>query len=498
MKKNIIILPLNILSIFLSFLSLFHFSSAYATEISPGVLSSAGKTEFASEVNSLLRRSCLKKENTGLYIVSLNRDETLFTLNSDKLFIPASNVKLITSAAALKYFGTDFRFMTTLYTDSAKKGGAINGNMYLKGFGDPFLVSEEIWLMVKDLKNLGIKKITGDLIIDSSYFDKQRTGNGWGEKLGAQAYNAKIEAASLNFNTVTVYVSPAEKIGNLPIVMVDPDTDYIKIDNSAVTVKPGRRNKLIINRVPGEGFDTVTVKGKIASTMKQQKFFLNVSRPTLFTAKVFRKFLEDMGIEVTGKTRQGKVPDSALILVEHQSKPLPLIVRGLNKYSNNFTAEQILKTLGAVAEGPPGTFRKGLNQIRNYLEGIGILKGTYVLEDGSGLSRLNRLSPRQIVTVLKDVYADFKIRPEYLASLSIMGVDGSVKNRLKNEKKLHYKIRVKTGTLNGVNSLSGYASGKNGEVFAFSMLMNFKNGCSSQKARDFQDSLIKAMAAWRR
>jgi len=449
--------------------------------------------KFISKVQTLVDRSCMDKKNMGLRIESLNDDTTLFTLNENKPFIPASNVKLVTTAASLKILGPDYQFLTRLYADGTTDGGVVNGNIYLKGSGDPFFVSEEMWIMIRDLKNRGIHKITGDLVVDDSFFDGRRIEDGVMGDPGPQAYNARVGATSLNFNTVTVYVSPARKPGKSPRVVVDPKSPYIRIDNAAVTVRPGRKRRLIVNRAPGEGFDTITVKGKISSTAGRERFFLNVSDPPAYTAGVFRSFLKDMGVRLEGKTRYGTTPDTARVLLTHRSKRLSFIVRGLNKFSNNFIAEQLLKSLGATEEGVPGTFGKGLRSLSRYLRGLGILPGSYVLEDGSGLSRNNRLSPRQIVRVLKAVYRDFKIRPEFLASLSIMGVDGTVQERLADQPRVRYKTRVKTGTLDGVSSLSGYVSTINKQDRVFSLLMNYKRGCSARQVLDLQDAIVKIM-----
>ena len=469
-----------------------------ALEEAPAAPPAETQNKFTSRVQGILDHTCLKKENIGLQIVSLDQNDTLFALNDGDLFSPASNVKLITTAAALKFLGPDYRFNTTLYTDGRRKGNTLEGHLYLKGGGDPFLVSEEVWLMAKDLKNLGIRRVTGDFVVDDSYFDDDRIGNGWGKNPGAQAYNARIGATSLNFNTVTVYVSPGETVGSPPEVVIDPPTAYIKVENTATTTDKRGRKRLIINRVPGEGRDVITITGNIASTAGRERYLLNVTNPLFFAASAFREFLEEAGIHVEGKTRYEPAPPKAVELVNHESKPLAFIVRGLNKYSNNFTAEQLLKSMGAVASGPPGSFAKGLGQVHSYLAGLGITKESYVLEDGSGLSRLNRVMPRHLVAILKDVYGDFKIRPEYMASLSIMGVDGSVQRRMGDLDSVRYRTRVKTGTLNGVNALSGYVSAKNGEALAFSMLMNYKNGCYPRKVLDLQDEIVKAMTEFER
>ncbi|MFV1951595.1 MAG: D-alanyl-D-alanine carboxypeptidase/D-alanyl-D-alanine-endopeptidase, partial [Nitrospinota bacterium] len=451
----------------LLFSALLSFLIIFASPIKGEVSLALGVKAFREKMDLIRGDKCLANEKTGIKIVSLDHGDILYDYNSNDLFIPASNLKLITTAAALLNLHPDYRFKTTLSTDGNTNKGVLEGNLYIKGFGDPMLISEELWMMVKDLRNIGIRTITGDIIADDTFFDSERVGNGWGNHIGPQAYNARIGALSLNFNTVTVYVEPAREEGDSPIVILDPLTRFVSVENRAVTISRGKGNRFIVDRAGGDKMDRIIITGEIAKGKKRKRFYRNISNPPLYTATVFRDFLIRENIEVKGKVTAGIQPEGVMELVVHDSKPLSLIILDLNKISNNFIAEQILKTMGAEIEGEPGTAAKGLKIVYDFMENIGIDKGLYTIVDGSGLSRKNRLSADQLLKVLVYMYNDFMLQPEYLSSLSVMGIDGSLNDRLNNTY-AERKIRSKTGTLGGVNSLSGYAKTTGGEIMAFS------------------------------
>ena len=452
---------------------------------------------FLESAQKHLNHPCLRKKKFGIKFVSLDRGDTLLDIRSKQKFIPASNQKLITTASALRYLGPDFQFPTELYTVGKIKDAILEGDLYLKGFGDPKLVTEQMWLLANQLKNLPVKKVGGNIIIDDSYFDSERRIKSWRQKSGPQAYNAPLGALSFNFNTVQTFIQPAAKVGEKPIVIVVPDTDYIKVSNKAETVDNGRRNELIVNRLSRTGFNQVTISGKIRKTAPRAKYFLNITDPPVYAGTVFKDYLNQTGVIVNGQVLTGKVPNESNRIVQHHSEPLSLIIRGLNKFSNNFTAEQLVKTLAAHKYGEPGTSGNGIKVLSEYLESLGFLSNDFKMADGSGLSHENRLTPEQIVAVLVDVYREQSIFPEYIASLAIMGVDGSTVDRLANNPKAS-RARVKTGTLDGVSALSGYLQSRDGERFAFSMLMNDLH-CNVNTVLRIQDKLVgKALNFQRR
>jgi D-alanyl-D-alanine carboxypeptidase/D-alanyl-D-alanine-endopeptidase (penicillin-binding protein 4) len=432
----------------------------------------------------------LKSDRYGIEIYSLDRREILYQTRKDHLFVPASNQKLVTTAAALKYLGPDYRYPTRLFTTGDIKGDTLYGDLFIKGYGDPKLVSEQMWLLVNELKNIPIHKVVGNAIADSSYFDSLRRIKTWGRATGAQAYNAPLGALSFNFNTVSVYVTPGSHAGDKPEVVVEPDTQYVKIKNRGQTLSPKKRGRLILNRLDRGDYDEISIKGGISKTSRRAHYFVSITDPTRYTLSVFKEYLARAGIEFIGETiEKGIVPKTARLLVDHESEPLSLALRGLNKFSNNLVAEQILKTLGAEEFGSPGTTKNGLRIISRYMRSLGFSQDQYRIVDGSGLSRQNRMTANQIVSVLEHVHDDLSIYPEFISALGVMGLDGNVRKRMNSVKDSH-KARVKTGTLNSVSALSGYFQSRDGERFAFSILMNGLQ-CKNKIALEIQDKIVR-------
>ncbi|MCH8158167.1 MAG: D-alanyl-D-alanine carboxypeptidase/D-alanyl-D-alanine-endopeptidase, partial [Nitrospinae bacterium] len=444
---------------------------------------------FVGIMDGVLAHSCLRSHNFGVKIHSLDRDETLYSIKSDRSFTPASNMKLLTTAMALKRMGPDYRFHTRLYAITRVTAETLKGDLYLKGFGDPNLVSEQMWLLTNELRNLPLRKVEGDIVADDSFFDDRLRVKTWRKKAGVEAYNAPLGALSFNFNTVTVHVSPGEKPGDKPVIVIDPDIDFIRVNNRAKTVSRARRSRLIVNRVDRGDYNEVTVSGVISVSHSRETYYLNITQPAFYAATVFKEYLRRAGVEVTGKVRIDAVPEDAYDLASHASVPLSLILRGLNKFSNNFVAEQILKTLGAELYGQPGTTENGLRAMEEYIQSLGYAPGQYRILDASGLSRQNRLSPDQIVSVLQDMHGDLSVYPEFISALGVMGRDGNVQKRM-NGHNGSERARVKTGTLNFVSALSGYFQSVDGERFAFSILMNDLK-CSTRRARELQDRIVR-------
>jgi serine-type D-Ala-D-Ala carboxypeptidase/endopeptidase (penicillin-binding protein 4) len=464
-------------------------SFVFLPTFSFALVNEEGVDKFRKSVNKILSNACLRKNNYGLKIYSLDRGETLYEIRSKRLFIPASNAKVLTTAAALKYLGSNYRFATGIYTDGILENETLKGNLYIKGSGDPKLVTEQLWLIVNELRNLPIKKIKGNIIADDSFFDNQKRIKTWIKNPGAQAYEAPLGALSFNFNTVKVYVSPGKKVGDRPVIVIEPENEYIKLENNAQTLKPGKRRRLIVNRVDKETHDLITVSGGINIGQPRAQYFLNITNPTQYALNVFKSYIELSGIKFGGQLQRGRVPNDAMELYMHEGEPLALALRGLNKFSNNFVAEQILKTIGGQHFDLPGSTKKGLRVFEEYMKQLGYEPGQYSIYDGSGLSRQNRLSPKIIVDILRNVKDDLSIYPEFVTALGVMGVDGNVKNRMRKVASSN-KARVKTGTLNFVSALSGFFQSKEGELFAFSILMNDLK-CSNRRAKKIQDQIIQ-------
>ena len=465
------------------FITLSLAGKAYPADIYP----TSSIDRLQKNINRVIDNSTIKKENIGIKIVSLKNNDVIFSHNEDKLFIPASNVKLVTSAAALTKLYPDYTFKTKVFAHGPIVKETLKGDLYLKSFGDPMLVSERLWLITRDVCNRGIRTIDGDIVIDDDYFDEKRRGNGWKKNYGPQAYNAPIGASSLNFNVITLYIEPGDEVGAKGKIIVEPPTGYIEIDNQTITTAKTRR-PLSIRRIPNGDQDKVVITGKIPIRSKRIRLYRNISNPPLYLGTVFKEFLIKEGIRIKGGVRVGTVPKNAREIGMYQSIALFRIIQYLNKFSNNFVAEQILKTMGAELKNEPGTSEKGIEVVKEFLEGIGVPRDTYVIADGSGLSRLNRLTPSQLIKVLSYMYDNFQAQGEFFSSLGIMGVDGSVDDRLENTPAKR-RIRAKTGTLYGASSISGYIQAGTNETMAFSILIN-QSSASLHSCKNIQNKIL--------
>jgi D-alanyl-D-alanine carboxypeptidase/D-alanyl-D-alanine-endopeptidase (penicillin-binding protein 4) len=334
-----------------------------------------------------------------------------------------------------------------------------------------------------------MKKVEGNLIADDSYFDGERRVPTWHKKGNTRAYDAPLGALSFNFNTVTAFVSPGKSVGAPGQIILEPDTKYTRLKNRLKTVSKKTHSRVILDRIDRGTHDEISLSGVIAQNMARKKYYVNITDPPKYSATVFKQYLERAGVSVTGTVETGTVPKEARILWTHESEPLSLTLNGLLKFSNNFVAEQILKALAAKRFGPPGTTENGLRILAEYMQDLGYDPGQFKIADSSGLSRKSRLSPHQIVQVLEQVRQDLSIYPEFISALGAMGVDGNVRKRMKGIENAN-RVRAKTGTLDYISTLSGYFQAQDGEVFAFSFLMNDLK-CSTATALKIQDRLVR-------
>lgn len=444
-------------------------------------------------INKILKGLEAKGAKTGVEIVDAKNGENLYANNPDLPLIPASNVKILTSAVALIRLGRNYRFKTGIYITCPLVDGIVDGDIYIKGYGDPFLVNEEMWMLVHNLKMSGLKEVKGGIIADDSFFDlgtyiidkeKRHESSHW--------YNLKIGALSFNFNTITLFIKPGSKRGEKATVLSDPEVPFIKIESEIITTdSKGKKMITILKQSSDDGVMTIKVKGKIPVDHPPIRKYRTVEEPQIYTALAFKKFLDREGIVVHGGIKKGQTPDDAQLVEIFESKPLSRIVLDLNKISNNFIAEQLLFTIGAEVKGPPGTKEKGLYVLKETLEEIGIKSAGIEVLDGSGLSRENRLTAKAINDSLLYMAKAYQFEPEFMASLAIAGEDGSLKERAIND--TDGMIRAKTGRLNGVSALSGYLWTKNGEMLIFSFLMNGPISLQ-QRFIDTQDKILNILS----
>lgn len=432
-------------------------------------------SQLQKSIETALKTSILQNASIGIQIVSVDSGEVVYKHDSNLMLNPASNTKLVTSAAALVTLNPEYQFITSIYRKGQLRDGVLSGDIYLRGGGDPSLSYEALLKLAHDVYNAGIRTITGNVIGDDSFFDTEREFSGWHDF--DRAYSGRLSALSLNYNAVRLFVKPSSRSGGTPQIVLEPPTSYVKVHNKAVTSSKSGIYASFSSADSAEDElplpeETLVIRGKISTKSRYGvSAYVYVNNPSLYATTSFKDALEQMGITVNGQAMLGEVPAKSQRVTTYASEPLSRIICDSNKVSNNFVAEQILKTLGAEVVGKPGTTEKGLRVVAEFLEDLGIPADAYVLENGSGLSRNNRLSPEQIVTLLTFMYENFAVRSEFMASLAIAGVDGTLRKRLQDTQ-AERRLRAKTGALTAVSCLSGYAASRDNEVFAFSIMMN--------------------------
>lgn len=430
----------------------------------------------------------------GIQVVHVGSGEEVFAWNADQAMSPASTMKTVTAAAALYHLGPSYTWRTEVTTTGTLRGdGVLVGDLHVRGTGDPVLVSERLWKLVRDVRLAGIQRIEGDVVFDASFFEPSATLPGWDKPEDLErgpSYFATLGALSLDFNTVGLVVGPGAAPGEAGRVQLEtPASDYVVIDNQVETLAPGRRRWVRIDREVVDGRMRFTVKGGVPAGAEPARYRRTVADPTSHFAAAWAELMKQHGVELAGQYRRGEAPEGARVVAEHVSPPLTSVLMDMNKYSNNFMAEQVLRTLAAEVGGAPGTTERGLELVRQYLDSVGVDRASYQLVNGSGLSRSIRLSPSVLTAVLLDMAADRRVGQEFLATLAIAGRDGTLERRLDEEPG---RVRGKTGTLDGVHCLAGYVDADDGERYAFAFLVNDLPG-SVAHARELHDRFARAL-----
>jgi PBP4 family serine-type D-alanyl-D-alanine carboxypeptidase len=445
----------------------------------------------AKAIEQALAYPAMKHGIKGVLVKSLDTGAVIYEKNSEVLFVPASNFKLVATAAAIDLLGPNYRMRTSLLA-SAKPSddGILNGNLILVGKGDPVLRFEDLQGMVDKLKEMGVKTIDGDIIGDDSWFDNARLGDGWQWTDLGYYYAAEVSALNLNENSVELYARPGMKDGDPASIRVQPATGYMYVKNQSITTKAGSKSTIDADRTLGR--NTILVTGNIPIDSKTSGSIetISVADPTLFACNTLREMIERAGIKFTGNTTHGVCPNDALPIATHYSPPLSTMLALVNKPSDNLIAECLFKTVGRETKGL-GTAAAAREAETEWLKKIGANLDEIDIQDGSGLSRQDVISPRNIVTLLGYMYRSPNAK-FFVDSLPVAGVDGTLKYRMKGTS-AEGNVKAKTGTLNHVRSLSGFVTTKAGENLVFSILMNNHTG-GADAAAEVQNKIAEALA----
>lgn len=433
--------------------------------------------QLGSDINKILQDSRLKGATTGVSVRKASTGEIIYNHFGDTRLHPASNMKLLTGAAALETLGENYCFTTEVLSDGKIEANVLQGNLYLKGKGDPTLLKKDFDQFAQDLKENGIQRVNGSLIGDDTWYDKVRLSSDitWTDE--SYYYAAQVSALTASPNedydagTVIVEAYPNTTKGETATVKVSPDTDVVNIINLSKTGAKNSVKDLTIERQ--HGTNNIIIEGTVPVGGPVTREWIAVWEPSMYALNLFGKSLQAHGIQFSGKSivTIGKTPAKAVVLTSKKSMTLKELFIPFMKLSNNGHAEVLAKEMGKVIFGE-GSWEKGLRVIEDNNSKFGLDMDTTQLRDASGMSHLNLIPANEVSKLL------FAVQKEpwfntYLTSLPVSGnrdrfVGGSLRNRIN----ISGNVRAKTGYLTTVSALSGYAVTKDGELMIFSILIN--------------------------
>ena len=445
--------------------------------------------ELQSKIRSVLSRPSLERGRIGVKIVSLDTGKVIFEEAGEKFFMPASNMKNFTVAAALEKLTPDFRFVTSVYaTSPVEANGTIRGDLIIYGRGDPSIstaFNDKDYFrgmnnLVDKIIAAGVKNIEGSLIGDESYFTGEAVPETWEWDDLQWYYGAEISALTVNDNSLDLIVRPGDAVGAPASVQLLPAGNGVQLVNNALTGAAGSARTIGIRRRIGT--NVIEVYGSIPKGSGAYTNYVSVPKPAMFFVSMLRQLLEQRGVRIKGATRTvdaefrrlSPLPENIVEIAKLESPPLSLIAQKTMKPSQNLYTELILRALGESVgdkSNPRLTSKdRGIAVVDNFLKEIGAAPGSVLMYDGSGLSRHNLITPNAAAQLY--VYMDrSRYAQAWRDSLTIGGVDGTLQRRFKGTRGAG-NVRGKTGTIDQVSTLSGYVTTASGERLVFSILTN--------------------------
>lgn len=442
---------------------------------------------MSSSFRSLFENDIFKRSDVGIHIVNLRSKEEVFGYQSEKGMVPASVMKAITSAAALRILGTNFRFETLAYVDGEIKNNVLHGDLYIKGGGDPSLEVHHLWKIVHDLKVQGIGRIDGNVYYDNTIFGGDKHIPGWNKSVdiaNGPSYFPKTSGLNINYNCVAIRIRAGIKNKEKASVFVEYPSPDITIVNELKTVRSYARSRISMSRSIKDDKMEFTVRGRIPLE-REWTYYRALHSPSKYFVSQFSEVLKQNGVIVNGEHKMKEVPMELEVVYRHRSVSLGTLIKTMNKSSQNLFAESIFLMMGVQQQ------TSSVSVVQDYLIELGADPTALHIINGSGLSRDISVAPNVVSLVLSDMYSSQYVGSEYLGSLSVAGIDGTLRKRFREEDAAG-KFRGKTGSLNWVFCVGGLVFGHDGDTYSVVIFMNDLK-TSSVHARTLQDSFLERL-----
>jgi len=452
------------------------------------IFTSLAQAKLPIAMVDALQKAEISQENVSVYVQAVDSNSASIAHNANKAMNPASVMKLVTTYAALQALAPAYRWKTDVYREGSLNQGVLNGNLFFKGYGDPSLKAQDFWRLLMALQQAGIKEINGDVIIDKSYFAKELDSRVTFDDEKWRAYNALPSALLVNGRNTSFKFLVQEGRVN---VHQEFELPQVKVINQ-MKLRTGScgdwRHYFSYSITPNLEGATVTFTGSYSAECEERYLELSVMNDEEYAFATFKKLWAELGGKFNGKLQVRDVPPNAEKVISQVSEPLGTVIREINKWSNNVMARQLMLTLAAEKMGTPATQKNGAQAIKDTLSSQGLDVSSLVIENGSGLSRIERISAAHLGQMLVSAYRQ-PIMPELMASMPILGVDGTVKKRL-NETPVQAKAHLKTGSIEGVSAIAGYLLDANNKRHVIVIMVNHPNASGSKSA---QDALISSV-----
>lgn len=442
----------------------------------------SGAQQLSVTVENALQRAAIPAAGVGIYVQEVSAGAAVLEFNAATAFNPASVMKLVTTDAALELLGPTYAWKTRAYAAGAQHGDVLQGDLIIQGGGDPKLVLENFWLFLRRIRAQGIREISGNLVLDRSAFAPVLHDAAAFDGEPGKPYNVGPDALLLNYKTLGMRFLPDAAGTTVRVSMEVPFAGFNVVAPALAAGDCGNWQEKLGAEFSADG---VVFAGEFPAACGDKTWYFNpyrISQPAFF-GKVFRQLWQELGGTFSGAVIDGRVPDNASLIAEWSSPALPEIVRDINKYSNNVMARQVLLSLSS--EFPASTAR-GADAVKAWLAGKGIDAPELVIENGSGLSRNERISARTLGRMLVAAF-HAPTMPEFIGSLPLVGLDGTMRKRLQAES-IAGHAHIKTGSLEQVRSIAGYVLAASGRRYVVVCMINDRNAA---RGRAVQDALLQ-------